>query len=127
MRNRHQAFAAALAAMLCASTSGVAAASCSLCAREVHLTPALARCLIERYSTLATRDSSAIAIAVDLSSCEQDRGIVEPLPMPGGRESAEPDLRFMVSRPQLECLKTRIEEPGTVRPPLTRIDLSACR
>lgn len=125
MRNRPSSLTAALAALLCASTIETATASCGLCAREVHLTPALARCLVERYATLATRDDGAIAI--DLSECEQDRGIIEPLPGPSGRVAVEPDLRFMLSRPQLDCLKSRIEEPGTVRLPLTRIDLSECR
>lgn len=127
MPNKHSARIAAMAALLYVAGVAHASASCGLCAREVHLTPALARCLMERYATLATRDEGAIAI--DLTTCEQDRGIgiVEPLPGPGGRIAAEPDMRFMVSRPQLECLKTRLEEPGAVHPPLTRIDLSACR
>lgn len=98
--------------------------SCGLCARQVVINPSLAACLLRDYEVLATADDDG-AIAVDLTDCEQSRGIVEALPS-AAASPPEPDLRFLVSRGQLDCLKRTIERPGTVVDPVTTIDLSAC-
>jgi hypothetical protein len=88
------------------------------------MTPPLAACLLSQYDLLATADDGG-AIAVDLTGCEQERGIVEALPS-AAPLPREPDLRFLVSRSQLDCLKTRIEAPGSVQAPASTIDLSSC-
>lgn len=105
------------------SVSAATADSCGLCAKEVLLNADLAKCLLGQYASLAQR--SAGAIAVDLTGCETSRGIVDALPSVTPQVE-EPDLQFMVSRSQLECLKSRLEVPGLVRDPLTRIDLRTC-
>ncbi|MVA96785.1 hypothetical protein GN330_05930 [Nitratireductor sp. CAU 1489] len=115
--------AAALLAGFVAVGPAPAAEPCGLCAAAVAINPPLAQCLLDRYATLATSGNGVIA--VDLSDCETERGIVEALPAVGG-EPDEPDLKFMLSRPQLDCLKSRLEEPGLVRDPVTRIDLDTC-
>ncbi|WP_238719910.1 hypothetical protein [Nitratireductor alexandrii] len=115
--------AAALLAGLFAVAPAPAAEPCGLCAVAVAINPPLAQCLLDRYATLATSGNGVIA--VDLSDCETERGIVEALPAVGG-EPDEPDLKFILSRPQLDCLKSRLEEPGLVRDPVTRIDLGTC-
>ncbi len=114
---------AALLAGLFAVAPAPAAEPCGLCAAAVAINPPLAQCLLDRYATLATSGNGVIA--VDLSDCETERGIVEALPAVGG-EPDEPDLKFILSRPQLDCLKSRLEEPGLVRDPVTRIDLGTC-
>lgn len=101
-----------------------AGATCGLCASEVVISPSLATCLLSQYEILATGDDGG-AIAVDLSDCEQERGIIEALPSLGAAPP-EPDLQFLVSRRQLDCLKTRLETPGTVEPPVSTIDLRSC-
>ena len=98
--------------------------TCGLCASVVVISPHLAQCLLSQYDALATDDDGG-AIAIDLTGCEQDRGIVEALPSLSAL-APEPDLQFFVSRRQLDCLKTRIEAPGSVEPPVSTIDLSTC-
>ncbi|MDN2582320.1 hypothetical protein [Aquibium sp. ELW1220] len=99
--------------------------SCGLCASEVVISPPLATCLLSQYEVLATGDDGG-AIAVDLSECEQERGIIEALPSLTAAPP-EPDLQFFLSRRQLDCLKTRLETPGAVEPPVSVIDLRSCQ
>ncbi|MEX0407983.1 hypothetical protein ABGN05_20190 [Aquibium sp. LZ166] len=113
-------FAAGMAFSSTPSWSG----SCGLCARQVVINPSLAECLLGNYEVLATGGDGG-AIAVDLTDCEQSRGIVEALPS-AAASPPEPDLRFLVSRGQLDCLKRTLERPGAVVDPVTTIDLSAC-
>ncbi|WP_187969903.1 hypothetical protein [Aquibium microcysteis] len=105
--------------------TALAGETCGLCASEVVISPPLAACLLSQYEVLATGDDGG-AIAVDLSECEQERGIIEALPSLTAAPP-EPDLQFFLSRRQLDCLKTRLETPGAVEPPVSTIDLRACR
>lgn len=109
-----------------AATLGPASAqgSCGLCASEVVISPPLAACLLSQYEVLATGDDGG-AIAVDLTGCEQERGIIAALPSLAAA-APEPDLQFFVSRKQLNCLKARIETPGAIVPPVSTIDLRSC-
>ena len=113
------------AVVLAAGLPAAAAADpfCGLCARAVVTNSSLARCFLERYETFAGRGNGAIAI--DLSDCETDRGIVAALPAPVQAEE-RPDTEFIVSRPQLLCLKRKLEEPGLTLDPALRIDLDRC-
>lgn len=112
---------AALAAMLAASAGS--AAACGLCAASVTLDPGLAACLLERFDGYAARDGAAIA--VDLGDCETERGVVEALSSPTGA-TVEPDIRFLVTRQQLQCLKERIEDPAATLDPYATIRLDDC-
>ena len=124
-RRRAGAFAAGvLAAGLALAATPAWTQTCGLCARQVVINPSLAACLLRDYEVLSTGDDGG-AIAIDLTGCEQQRGIVEALPSAAAGQP-EPDLRFLVSRRQLDCLKNTIEQPGTVVDPVTTIDLSAC-
>jgi hypothetical protein len=124
MRHR-QLVAGMLSAVLAAGPAVAQVSACGLCATEVVMTPPLAACLLSQYDMLATADDGG-AIAVDLTGCEQERGIVEALPSVAPLPR-EPDLRFLVSRSQLDCLKTRIEAPGSVQAPASTIDLNSCQ
>lgn len=117
--------AAGLVAGTVALGSASAEGSCGLCATEVVISPPLAACLLSQYDVLATGDDGG-AIAVDLTDCEQERGIVEALPSLSALPP-EPDLQFLVSRRQLDCLKSRLETPGAVEPPVSTIDLRNCQ
>ena len=117
--------AAGLVAAIVALGSASAEGPCGLCASEVVISPPLAACLLSQYDMLATGDDGG-AIAVDLSGCEQERGIVAALPSLTAAPP-EPDLQFLVSRRQLDCLKTRLETPGAVEPPVSTIDLRSCQ
>ncbi|HEV7255984.1 MAG TPA: hypothetical protein VGN97_23195 [Mesorhizobium sp.] len=118
------------AAFLFAATSAASAqTSCGLCDTEVVTNSALASCFLERYEELDQKEGAAVA--VDLSNCPppaeaSDRGVVEALPGPGFGTAEEPDLKFLVSPVQLDCLKAKLEEPGLVLDPQARIDLGAC-
>ncbi len=98
--------------------------ACGLCADAVVTNSTLATCFLERFNEFAERQ--AAAVAVDLSDCPQDRGVVEALPGPGVGSEEEPDTKFLLSQPQLDCLKAKLEEPGLVLDPLVRIDLGSC-
>lgn len=115
--------AAAMSASAALSVPLARADTCGLCAKEVLLNAELAKCLLGQYASLSQR--SAGAIAVDLTGCETSRGIVDALPSVTPAVE-EPDLQFIVSRTQLECLKSRLEVPGLVQDPLTKIDLRTC-
>ena len=113
--------------LVAAMALGTASAgeTCGLCASEVVISPPLATCLLSQYEVLATGDDGG-AIAIDLSECEQERGIIEALPSLTAA-TPEPDLQFFVSRRQLDCLKTRLEMPGAVQSPVSTIDLRSCQ
>lgn len=116
-------FVAGLAASAFTPAGASADEACGLCAETVVLNSELASCFLENYDQLAKEDGTAIA--VDLSTCGS-RGIVEALPTPDGA-AVEPDTQFMISRPQLDCLKKKLQEPGLVLDPSARIELDSCR
>lgn len=96
--------------------------NCALCAKEIVFNSALATCFLQDFPQLAGGDSRAVAI--DLSACVS-RGVIEPLPAPNVG-SQEPDTKFMLSRSQLNCLKTKLEDPNLVLDPSAKIELSSC-
>lgn len=114
---------AVLAAATFAISSTAAGATCGLCDTQVVLNQELATCFLSKYGDLAKAEEPAIA--VDLSGCEEQRSIVEPLPSPNVNAD-EPDTEFLISRGQLDCLKKKLEEPGIVLDPSAKIDLAAC-
>lgn len=119
---RRAAFAAAFASSVLAA--GASAASvCGLCNTEIVLNTDLAGCFLAEYDKLAA--STGEVIAVDLTGCEQSRGGLEALPVPGADTLAEPDTQFLLSRVQLDCLKRKLEQPGLVLDPAARIELAA--
>lgn len=112
----------AAAAALVIAHAAAAEDACGLCDDKVVINSDLAGCFLEEYGALAQRSSGAIV--VDLSDCAS-RGVVEALAPPVvGAE--EPDVKFMVSRSQLECLKRKLEEPGVVLDPTATIELNQC-
>lgn len=103
--------------------SGASAAEpCGLCSQSIVTNSAMADCFLEQYEQLSKADGTAVA--VDLSDCGS-RGIVEALPSPNAA-MIEPDTLFMLSRPQLDCLKKKLEEPGLVLDPSVKIELDRC-
>ena len=92
------------AIVLCAATP--ATATCVICANSVVMNEDLATCFLQKYA-----DPSAAAgetVAVDLSRCERSPSIVLALPQP--RPAAEePDTKFLLSKTQLQCLKSKLE------------------
>ena len=114
-----------VAGLLCGCLVPAPRIACGLCPTEIVTNSALASCFLDEYQQLA-RDTDG-AVAVDLSECANDRGIVEPLQMPG-MTSQEPDVSvsFMVTQTQLDCLKGKLEEPGLVLDPSATIDLGSC-
>lgn len=118
--------AAGLVAGLFLVASAYAEDPCGVCNDEVVVSAALANCFLEKYQQFA--DKTAGVVAVDLSDCPAERdiyGVVVPLPQPG-IEITEPDLKFMVTKGQLACIKIRLEQPGLVIDPLLKIDLASC-
>jgi hypothetical protein len=115
-------YAAALACSLLLAANAVADEPCGLCAKEIVTNSELASCFLEQYDQFAGR--SAEALAVDLSAC-QSRGIVEALPSPN-KGVEEPDVQFLISHTQLNCLKQKLEEPGLVLDPTATIELDDC-
>lgn len=112
-----------VAAVAWAATSGAWAQDCGLCAKEVTVNSDLATCFLQEYDRLSKGDSKAVA--VDLSKCSS-RGVLEPLPAPKLGERA-PDTKFIVTREQLGCLKSKLEQPDVVLDPSATIELSACQ
>ena len=110
-----------MAAMLVISGAS-ADEPCGLCAKEIITNSELATCFLDQYDQIAKSKSEAVA--VDLSDCTS-RGVVEPLPSPT-KAIVEPDVQFMISRQQLDCLKQKLEEPGLVLDPSAKIDLGRC-
>jgi hypothetical protein len=113
---------AGLAASLLAVANASADKSCGLCAKQVVTNSELATCFLDQYDQIAKTGSTAVV--VDLSSCAS-RGVVEPLPSPS-KAAAEPDVQFMISRTQLDCLKKKLEAPGIVLDPTATIQLDSC-
>jgi hypothetical protein len=97
--------------------------ACGLCATQIVTNSELATCFLERYDQIAKAGSDAIV--VDLSECAS-RGVVEALPSPS-KGIVEPDVQFMISRPQLQCLKKKLEAPGIVLDPSATIELDSCQ
>ena len=114
---------AGLAAGLLLAASASADEACGLCVKQVITNSELATCFLDQYDQIAK--SNGNAVVVDLSSCAS-RGIVEALPSPT-KAPAEPDVQFMVSRPQLQCLKKQLETPGIVLDPSATIELDNCK
>jgi len=117
--------AGGLLAVAALAGSAAAQEACGLCATEVVTNSTLASCFLERYELLDRKKGAAVA--VDLRDCPEDRGIVEALPGPGFGMQEEPDLKFLLSQAQLDCLKAKLEEPGLVLDPQARIELGSCR
>ena len=108
-----------------AAAHGVAGAEpCGLCDEKIITNSALAQCFLDEYPFLAGK--AAGAIVVDLSACEEERSIVPPLAAPG-EEVLEPSVTFMVTRPQLDCLKNKLEQDGIDLDPSATIELDSCQ
>lgn len=128
MRNFLVSATAGLVAGLHVMTSAAAAGSpCGLCDEEIVTNSDLAGCFLRDYKSLAERAKVAVAgaVVIDLSDCEESRGIVEALPTPN-LTAIEPDVQFMLSRAQIDCLKDKLEEPGLVLDPSATIELDSC-
>ncbi|MDI6027318.1 hypothetical protein QBK99_14065 [Corticibacterium sp. UT-5YL-CI-8] len=120
-----------LAAMLAGTSSqALADEACAVCDKEIVTNAELASCFLDRYDEFAKRAGNAVV--VDLSACEQARGVIEPLKSlvaPSGPDTAlpeEPNVTFMVSRTQLDCLRKKLQEPGLKLDPSLRIALGSC-
>lgn len=98
--------------------------ACGLCQQEVVTNSELAECFLQRFEEFASKANGTVI--VDLTDCEQQRGIVDVLPTIESIKAEEPDLRFMVMRAQLDCLKTKLEDPNVVLDPSARIRLDSC-
>ncbi|MER8602481.1 hypothetical protein NKH48_01600 [Mesorhizobium sp. M1233] len=113
---------AGLVAGLLLAANASADEACGLCAKEVVINSELASCFLDQYDQIAKTGNAAVV--VDLSSCTS-RGVVEPLPSPSKAQVA-PDVQFIVSRAQLDCLKKKLEAPGIVLDPSATIELDSC-
>jgi len=114
---------AGLAGSLLLIANASAEDACGLCVKQIVTNSELATCFLDQYDQIAKTNSNTVV--VDLSSCAS-RGIVEALPSPT-KAPAEPDVQFMVSRPQLQCLKKQLETPGIVLDPSATIELDNCK
>jgi hypothetical protein len=122
-RRRMVSTGSALLAGLVFVSSANAAEPCGLCDEEIVTNSVLASCFLDEYQQFAAKANGAVV--VDLSNCEAFRGVIEPLPTPG-IEVEEPDVRFMLTRTQLDCLKGKLEQPGLVLDPSAKIQLDSC-
>lgn len=115
----------ALAAAFALGGGARAEEPCGICDEQVVTNSALARCFLEEYPALAGQSKSTVV--VDLSACpqEEERSIVSPLGGTG-MAAAEPSVTFMVTRSQLDCLKSKLEEPGLALDPSATIELGVC-
>ncbi|MBU2193551.1 MAG: hypothetical protein KJ796_19255 [Alphaproteobacteria bacterium] len=113
---------ALLGALMSASAAG-ATEPCGLCDQKVVTNPALAACFLEAYPSLAGKTEGAVV--VDLSACEQSRGIVDALRLPGSGP-LEPDVEFILTPEQLGCLKAKLEQPDLALDPTATIELDSC-
>ena len=113
-----------LLAGLAAAHGAAAAEPCGLCDDKIVTNSVLAQCFLDEYPFLAGKASGAIL--VDLSACEQERSIVPPLAAPG-EQVLEPSVTFMVTRPQLDCLKKKLEQKGIDLDPSATIELGSCQ
>lgn len=126
--------AIAMIATALITSGGAHASDCLICDEEVVLDRKLATCFLERYEILQTRQGGALV--VDLTDCpelnepasedgEQDRGVIEALKMPEA-SIGEPDPTFMITRTQLVCLKSRLEDDAIDLDPAAKIVLDDC-
>jgi hypothetical protein len=113
----------AASALLLIASAAMAQQACGLCEKEITTNSDLAQCFLNEYDTLASQTGAEVV--VDLNNCEASRGVVEALPTPLAGTAA-PDLEFMISRSQLDCLKRKLEEPGLVLDPSITISLDTC-
>jgi hypothetical protein len=126
MKRKHQVIAASAGflAVLVSVGGTYAAEPCGLCDEKIVTNSVLAQCFLDEYPFLSGKASGAIV--VDLSKCEQERSIVPPLAAPG-QEVVEPSLTFMLTKPQLDCLKTKLERKDIELDPSATIDLDGCQ
>ena len=124
VRGRLVAAGVGLLAGLAAAHGAAAAEPCGLCDDKIVTNSVLAQCFLDEYPFLAGKASGAII--VDLSACEGERSIVPPLAAPG-REVPEPSVTFMVTRPQLDCLKKKLEQKGIDLDPSATFELGSCQ
>jgi len=124
MKGRSLAAAAGLLAGLAAVAGAYAEEPCGLCDEQIVTNSALAQCFLDEYPSLAGKAKDAIV--VDLSKCEQDRGIVPSLGMPG-QQAVEPSVTFVVTPTQLDCLKTKLERKDIELDPSATIELGSCQ
>lgn len=113
----------ALIAALLFAGSAFAAGPCGICDDRIVTNSALAQCFLDEYPFLIDRTASAIV--VDLSACEQERSIVAPLASPDAQD-IEPDVTFVVTKTQLDCLKGKLEQEGLKLDPFATIELDRC-
>ncbi|MFD2052201.1 hypothetical protein ACFSQT_03425 [Mesorhizobium calcicola] len=114
---------AGLAGSLSLIANASADEACGLCVKQIVTNSELATCFLDQYDQIAKSGNGAVV--VDLSGCAS-RGVVEALPSPN-KGAAEPDVQFMISRLQLECLKKQLEAPGIVLDPSATIELDSCQ
>jgi hypothetical protein len=107
-----------------AVTGAGATEPCGLCDEKIVTNSVLAQCFLDEYPFLAGKAEDAIV--VDLSECEQERGIVPSLAMPG-QQAPEPSVTFVVTPTQLDCLKTKLERDDIELDPSATIELGSCR
>ena len=120
------AIGAGLLAGLAAFAGAAAAEPCGLCDETIVTNSALAQCFLDEYPFLAGKAGGPIV--VDLSACEQQRSIVPPLGSSGEQvPEPEPSVQFVVTRTQLECLKTRLEQKDVELDPSATIELDTCQ
>jgi hypothetical protein len=114
----------ALAACTAFATAASATAPCGLCDEEIVTNSALAQCFLDEYPLSAGKAKGPVV--VDLSKCEQERSIVQPLGTPG-KQAAEPSVTFMVTPTQLDCLKKQLEQKQMMElDPSATIELDSC-
>lgn len=99
------------------------AEDCPICAESVVMNGDLASCFLQKYGGKAV--VSGNMVAVDLSRCEKSRSIVSALPTPT-MAVEEPDIKFLLSRSQVDCLRDKLESDELVLDPSARIDLGSC-
>lgn len=110
------------AAALCLAAPAFAE-DCPICAESVVMNGDLASCFLQKYGGKAV--VSGDMVAVDLSRCEKSRSIVSALPTPA-MAVEEPDIKFLLSRSQVDCLREKLESDELVLEPSARIDLGSC-
>ena len=124
MKNRSFMVAAGFLVGLAAVSGAEATEPCGLCDEKIVTNSVLAQCFLDEYPFLAGKADAAIV--VDLSKCEQERGIVPSLAMPG-QQALEPSVTFVVTPTQLDCLKTKLERDDIELDPSATIELGSCQ
>jgi hypothetical protein len=123
---KRSSMSAGLALALCGVLATAASATdpCGLCDEEVVTNSALAQCFLDEYPFIAGKAKGPVV--VDLSQCEQERSIVQPLGTPG-TDVAEPSVTFMATPTQLDCLKKQLEQRQAAElDPSVTIELDSC-